>query len=114
MSPIIAGAVPLVDFAEVVAADAAALADAGIPFQAGPTGSVTLAVADLAAAGILFPADLAGSVTLAVADPAGILFPADPAGILFRATLLGYCSQPTLLGLTLLMWLSLPMLRRSP
>ena len=32
--PTIAGAAPLADFAEVVAADAAALADAGIPFPA--------------------------------------------------------------------------------
>ena len=94
--PTMAGAAPLADFAEVVAADAAALADAGMPFLADPAGSVTLAVADPAAAGILFPADLAGPVTLAVADsadagilfladPAGILFPADPAGILFPA-----------------------------
>ena len=58
--PTIARAVPLADFAEVIAADAAALADAGIPFPADPAGSVTLAVADPAVAGILFPADFAG------------------------------------------------------
>ena len=51
--PTIAGVAPLADFAEVVAADAAALADAGIPFPADPAGSVTLAVANPAAAGIL-------------------------------------------------------------
>ena len=85
--PTIAGVAPLTDFAEVVAADATALADAGIPFLADPAGSVTLAVADPTATGILFLADLAGSVTMAVADSAyaGILFPADPAGILFPA-----------------------------
>ena len=43
--PTIAGAAPLADFAEVVAVDDAALADAGIPFPADPAGSVTLAVA---------------------------------------------------------------------
>ena len=85
--PTIAGAAPLAEFAEVVAADAAALADAAIPFPPDPAGSVTLAVADPAAVGILFPADLAGSVTVAVADSAdaGILFPVDPARILFPA-----------------------------
>ena len=94
--PTMAGAAPLADFAEVVAADAAALADAGTPFLADLAGSVALAVADPATAGILFPADLAGPVTSAVADSAdagklfptnhaGILFPADPAGMLFPA-----------------------------
>ena len=99
--PTIAGAVPLANFAEVVAADNAALADAGIPFPADPAGSVALAVADLVVAGILFPADLAGSVTLAVADSAdaGILFPADPAGILFPADPSGILFQADTAGI---------------
>ena len=95
MLPTVAGAAPLADFAEVVAADATSLADAGILFLADPAVVVTVGVApladaematvtvaNLADAGILFPANLAGPVTVgmaALAD-AGILFPADPAG----------------------------------
>ena len=74
MLPTVAGAAPLADFAEVVAADATSLADAGILFPADPAGVVTVGVAPLADA---------GPVTMAVADltDAGILFPADPAGV---------------------------------
>ena len=43
--PTFAGAAPLSNFAEVVANDAAALADAGMPFPADSAGSVSLAVA---------------------------------------------------------------------
>ena len=70
----VAGAAPLADFAEVVAADATSLADAGILFPGDPAGVVTIGVAPLADA---------GPVTMAVADltDAGILFPADPAGV---------------------------------
>ena len=90
MLPTVAGALPLVDFAEVIAADATSLADSGILFLADPAGVVTvgvaplanagpvnMAVADLADARILFPADPAGPVTMTVADlaNAGILFP---------------------------------------
>ena len=77
MLPTVAGAAALADFAQVVAADATHLADAGILFLANPAGvltigvapladaeMVTVTVADLADAGILFPADLAGPASL--------------------------------------------------
>ena len=51
MLPTVAGAVPLVDFAEAIAADATSLADAGILFLAHPAGVVTVVVAPLADAG---------------------------------------------------------------
>ena len=107
MLPIVAGAVPLAEIAEVVAVDATSLADAEILFQADPRGVVTIGVAtladagpvtmdvaDLADAGILFPADLVGSVTMGVADfaNAGILFPADPDGTVTADVALMYWS----------------------
>ena len=85
----IAGAVPpagvnddVDDVAKVVAADAAFLAEAGIPFPAGPVGMMSLTdrngtLSQTDSVGIPFPADLAEPVTVGVvvlAD-AGILFP---------------------------------------
>ena len=72
----------MVDFAEVVAADAAALADAGIPFLADPAGSVTLAVAGPLLGYCSRPTLLGQSLWLWLTR---ILFPADTAGILFPA-----------------------------
>ena len=71
MIPTIAGAAPPVDVANVVAADDASLAVAGILFPADPVGMLSLTDQD----GTLSPTDLAG--ILFPADPAGILFPAD-------------------------------------
>ena len=79
-------------FAGVVAADVAALADAG---------KVTVGVAGLADAGMAFPADFAGAVaadattlvdagmvTVGVTDlaDAGMAFPTDLAGVVTRST----------------------------
>ena len=89
--------------AKVVAADAAFLAAAGIPFLAGPVGTLSLTEHDgtlspTDPAGILFPVDLDEPVTVGVAGladagilflavPEGILFPPDPDGIPFPADL---------------------------
>ena len=83
----IAGAAPPADVAEVVASDAASLADDGILFPADPAGMVTVGVATLAAADPVV--DLADAGIPFPADPAGMLFPADPAGILFPVDLAG-------------------------
>ena len=100
MLPTVAGAAAEIDAADAISlADAGMvtvgvtdLADAGILFPADPTGVVTIGVApladaemvtvtvtDLADAGILFSADLAWPVTVGVADlaDAGIPFLAD-------------------------------------
>ena len=123
--PTIAGATPPADFAKVVAADAASLADtvpAGIPFPADPVGTLslpdqngTLTPTDPAVpAGIPFPADSVGTLSLPdqngtlsptnlagilfPAHPAGILFPAVPAGIPFPADSVGKLSLPDQIG----------------
>ena len=73
MLPTIAGVASPTVFAEVVAADAISLADAGMD---------NIGVTDLVDAGIRFPADPAGTVTVGVTDlvDAGIPFLADPTG----------------------------------
>ena len=77
MLPTVAGAAPLADFAEVVAADATSLTDAGM-VTVGVTELADAGAPSLADTGILFPADPAGVVTVSVADlaDAGIPFPA--------------------------------------
>ena len=71
MLPTIAGAAPPADVANVVAADAASLADAGILFPTGPVGTLFLTEQD----GTFSPTDLARILFPAV--PAGIPFPTD-------------------------------------
>ena len=69
------------DFAEVVAADATSLADAGV-VTIGVTDLADAGAPSLADAGILFPADLAGPDTVGVADLAD------------TGAILGYRSRP--------------------
>ena len=71
--PLVSGAAPLADVAEVVATDATSSADAGILFPADPAGVVTIGVAPLADAGW--------------SPWRWLTWP-----------MLGYCSRPTLLG----------------